>query len=251
VRPTDLFREWEAMAPTWVTRMAIRGDDAREGLLDDWMLDLAGDVDGLDVIDLGCGEGRFCRALSARGARTLGVDLQPAMIEHAEAGRSPTERYLVADAQALDGVGGEGFDLAISYIALVDMPDQRAAVGEAFRVLRPGGRFLVCNLSPMATAWSTEGPWHRDGEGRKLHFVLDTYASEGSRTVTWPSGHRLTSFHRMLSTTVNDLLAAGFVLRGIHEPLPTQEQLDRAPANDDLFRVPIYVIYELVKPTGT
>jgi hypothetical protein len=53
----------------------------------------------------------------------------------------------------------------------------------------------------------------------------------------------------MLSTTVNDFLDAGFVLTRLHEPLPTPEQLDRVPENDDLYRVPIYTIYELAKPT--
>ena len=43
------------------------------------------------------------------------------------------------------------------------------------------------------------------------------------------------------------LLGAGFALTALHEPTPTPEQLARAPGNDDLFRVPIYVIYELRK----
>jgi hypothetical protein len=100
----------------------------------------------------------------------------------------------------------------------------------------------------MASAWSEHGPWHVDEEGAKVHFVLDDYASEGPRRVVWRSGHEIANFHRMLSTTVNDFLAAGFVLRRLHEPLPTDEQLSRFPENRDMRRVPIFTIYDLEKP---
>jgi hypothetical protein len=52
----------------------------------------------------------------------------------------------------------------------------------------------------------------------------------------------------MLSTTINHLLDAGFSLRHLYEPLPTPAQLARVPENDDLFRVPIFIIYDLAKP---
>ncbi len=244
----DLAGEWAAFAPTWIERMSTGGDGAREGLLDDWMSDVVGDVAGRSVIDLGCGEGRFCRMLAARGARTLGVDMQPAFVDHARSLAGTSERYELGDVQSLGGVADGSFDLAVSYISLVDVPDQAAAVREAHRVLVPGGRFVICNLSPMATACHPGDPWVRDGEGRKLHYILDHYADEGPRDIPFPSGHRITNHHRMLSTTLDQLLDAGFQLRRLHEPLPTPAQLEAVPENDDLFRVPIFVIYDLVKP---
>jgi SAM-dependent methyltransferase len=246
----DLSEEWAAFAPEWIRRMASAGDRAREGLLDDWMLDVAGDVSGRSVIDLGCGEGRFCRMLAARGARTLGVDLQPAFIEHARRLAGPSETYELGDLQSLTGVPDASFDLAVSYISLVDVADEAAAVREASRVLVPGGRFVVCNLAPMATAAQVEDPWFRRADRSKVHYVLDDYADEGPRDIPFPSGHRITNHHRMLSTTVNGFLDAGFALRRLHEPLPDEEQLARVPDNEDLFRVPIFVIYDLHKPVG-
>jgi SAM-dependent methyltransferase len=242
-----LRREWADFASEWIARSEARADAAREGLLDESMSEVIGQVSGLEVIDLGCGDGRFCRMLTSRGAHTLGVDLQPAFVDHATSKAGPRERYALGDIQALD-VPDARFDLAVSYLSLVDVPDQGAAVREAFRVLVPGGRFVVCNLSPMATAWTTEGPWHRDDDGTKLHFVLDHYATEGARRIVFPSGHELTNFHRMFSTTITDFLDAGFRLTGVLEPLPTPAQLARFPANEDLLRVPIFTVYDLVKP---
>jgi hypothetical protein len=121
-------------------------------------------------------------------------------------------------------------------------------MAEAFRVLRPGGKFIACTVSPMASAWSDHGPWHTDERGVKLHFVLDSYPSEGPRSVLWRSGHEITNFHRMLSTTVNDFLDTGFVLRRLYEPIPNEAQLSRFPENEDLGRVPLFTIFNLEKP---
>lgn len=244
----DLASEWEAFSTEWITRCETDADAARVGLLDDWMLTVIGDVTGRHVIDLGCGEGRFCRMLAERGADTFGVDLQDAFIAYALSKAGPNERYAQGDMQSLSTVPDGAFEIAVSYISLVDAPDQRAAVREAFRVLAPGGRFVVCNMSPMATAWIGEGPWLRDGDGTKLHFILDHYASEGPRRLVFRSGHALTNFHRMLSTTISDFLDAGFRLERLHEPLPGPDQLARVPGNSELFRVPIFTIYDLQKP---
>jgi len=243
----DLNAEWAVFAPEWIARSEEHRDNAREGLLDDWMLEIIGEVSGLDVIDLGCGEGRFSRMLADRGAHTLGIDLQPVFVAYAERRKSDRERYELGDIQHLDGVSSNRFDIAVSYITLVDVPDQRAAIGEAFRVLRPRGRFVVCTLSPMASAWLTHGPWHVDERGANLHFVLDDYTNEGPRRIVWRSGHEITNFHRMLSTTVNHFLDAGFVLRRLHEPVPDEEQLARFPENKDMRRVPVFTIFELEK----
>ncbi len=244
----DLNREWTAFAPEWIARSEQHRDNAREGLLDDWMLQIVGPVAGLKVVDLGCGEGRFCRMLADRGADVLGIDLQAMFITYADAKKGRREKYELGDMQHLDGISSDSFDLAVSYITLVDVPDQRAAITEAFRVLRPGGRFIACNVSPMASAWSDHGPWYVDERGVNLHFVLDDYANEGPRRVAWRSGHEITNFHRMLSTTVNDFLDAGFALRRLHEPVPDDAQLSRFPENHDMCRVPIFTIYDLNKP---
>ena len=89
--------QWAEAAQNWIETDQV----ARAGMLDSWMLDALGDVSGKKVIDIGCGEGRFCRMLSERGAVMTGVDLTEALIEHARELGSDKERYLVGDAQDL------------------------------------------------------------------------------------------------------------------------------------------------------
>lgn len=81
----------------------------------------------------------------AEGVRLSGVELSPAMLELArlrarELGREADLR--VGDAQALD-FADESFDTVVCTLSLCTIPDDRAAVAEVRRVLRPGGRFLL------------------------------------------------------------------------------------------------------------
>jgi hypothetical protein len=111
-----------------------------------------------------------------------------------------------------------------------------------------GAKTLGVDLQPAFVAYADKRS--SDESGTHLHFVLDDYTNEGPRRVAWRSGHEITNFHRMLSTTVNDFLDAGFVLRRLHEPVPNEEQLSRYPENEDMRRVPIFTVYDLEKPAS-
>ena len=239
-----LVAQWEAMAEDWIRQVEDGATSHREGMLDEWMLDAVGDVTGRKVIDLGCGEGRFSRMLAERGALVTGVDLCRPFIEYAKTHRVAGESYLIGDIEDLHDVASAVYDLAVSYVTLVDVPNMQSAVGEAFRVLRPGGRFVVCNLHPMASAspgWITQ-------EGRKLHRQLDCYFDEGERTIPLQENRSLVNFHRTLSTHIRTFLDVGFVVEDIREPTPTEEQARQYPVVSDNLRVPDFIIYVLRKP---
>jgi len=241
----DLRREWEQLAPAWI-REARQGRNAvRRILLDAPMLDACGDVRGKNVLDCGCGEGRFCRILAERGAaNVLGLDLCPAMIQAARELQSPREDYEIADVQDLNFLSGESFDLAVSYLNQCDLADFRANTREVFRVLKPGSRFVVANLHPMRSA---VGGWHRGQDGQKLHIVLDRYFDESERR--WNMlGVDFTNFHRSLATYVSGFLEAGFVVKGMIEPTVTDQQARDYPELDDELRVPNFILYVLEKP---
>ena len=239
-----LRAQWTKYAQDWIeTDQAVR-----TGMLDTWMLDALGDVSDKSVIDIGCGEGRFCRLLSDLGAEVTGVDLTEALIERAREVGSKRETYLLGDAEDLEGVADDGFDLAVSYVVLVDLVDYRRSIREAYRVLRPGGRFIVCNIHPIRTAVKSTDGWISD-RSRKLFYPVDNYTEEGEREFLWWSGPFL-NMHRTLSSYMSAFLDAGFVLEALHEPIPTEEQLAEHPEFDDERRVPNFVIYVLKNPSG-
>ena len=236
-----LHSQWVESAQDWIdTDQAVR-----TGMLDSWMLDTLGNVEGKSAIDIGCGEGRFSRLLSHLGATVTGVDLTEALIARARA-MSEGEAYTLGDAEDLQAIESDGFDLAVSYIVLVDLLDYRSAIEEAYRVLRPGGRFVVCNIHPMRS--SLPGGWIRQAD-RKLFYPVDDYTDEGPREWTW-WGRRFVNMHRTLSSHIAAFLESGFTLRALHEPTPSEDQLAAHPNFDDEFRCPNFIIYVLDKPAS-
>jgi ubiquinone/menaquinone biosynthesis C-methylase UbiE len=97
-----------------------------------------------DVLELAAGTGRNFAHYPA-DARLTAIELSPAMLDLArlrarEAGREVD--VWLGDAQALQ-FPDESFDTVTCTLALCTIPDDRAAVAEARRVLRPGGRLLL------------------------------------------------------------------------------------------------------------
>ena len=106
------------------------------------------------VIDIGCGDGSLVRYMARKGAHVIGVEcsnLQLASAKNAE--RVGEESYVFAVGQALPFTS-DFFDIAIFFNSLHHIPvaEQATALGEAARVLRPGGLLHV--VEPIA-----EGPY--------------------------------------------------------------------------------------------
>jgi len=142
---------------------------------------MAGDVDGLDVLDLGCGSGAISELLGPAGARMTAVDLAPGMVDVARArlaGVPGVERVDVMDAQAL-ALPDASFDLVVAALSLMFCPDHGAAFAEAHRVLRPGGRLVMA-------CWGTPDQCESVTVGRVAARFADQRPPEGT-----PSGQAL------------------------------------------------------------
>ena len=239
-----LRQEWIDLSSPWIKESREGRNPTRNGLLDKPMLEACGDVEDLRVLDCGCGEGRFCRILLQQGAAyTLGIDLCEPMIDAAKELGSERDEYRVADAQDLRFIEDKAFDIVISYLNQCDLPDFMANTREAFRVLKPGGRFVVANLHPMRSA---VGTWQRREDGTKEHIILDNYFDESERH--WKMmGVEFTNFHRTLSTYAQGFLEAGFRIESIVEPTLTEEEVTLYPELDDELRVPNFIVYVLGK----
>jgi trans-aconitate 2-methyltransferase len=98
------------------------------------------------VLDVGCGDGYVTRAVAGmvRDGYAVGADASPRMIDAAHGGGEKSDSgpmFVVADARRLPFA--EFFDAVLSFNALHWIPEQRQALGEIARVLRPGGRVLI------------------------------------------------------------------------------------------------------------
>jgi SAM-dependent methyltransferase len=102
------------------------------------------------LIDLGCGTGRLLVALAKKDLEVVGVDLSMPMLEAAAAkarADGVRVRLLQANIVELGGIADETFDYAACLFSTLGMirgqEPRRRVVEHAFRVLRPGGRFVL------------------------------------------------------------------------------------------------------------
>lgn len=183
-------------------------------------------LNGARVCDLCCGEGYLGRHLIAHGAgEIVGVDISVELLERAKT-RAPSAAlsYRKDDAQALSSLEDATFDVAASQMAMMDVPDHRAMFSAVRRVLKRDGVFVFSTLHPCFKARSFHvhnAPENLlDENGAPIGVVIRRYASEGhfNSGGTGVRG-RMGSYHRMLSTCVNDLIGAGFAIERLEEPL--------------------------------
>jgi len=143
---------------------------------------------GRATLDLGCGEGRFARALAAEGHRVTGADVSPDLVELARAADADGT-YVVADAEALP-FPDSSFDLVVAFNVLSCVANLERAVSEATRVLEPGGRLCLSAVHPVYTAGRAEGSdWVV--EGGYLEERLHTErVRRGDAELTFANVHR-------------------------------------------------------------
>jgi ubiquinone/menaquinone biosynthesis C-methylase UbiE len=113
------------------------------------IFDLAGSLDGLAVLDVGCGDGTLALSTSRHGARRVsGCDPDVRMVTRAQAQAMREEHYVdlvVARSQRLP-YGDQSFDVVFCNTVLTFIVDPDVAVREMTRVLRPGGLLVIGDL---------------------------------------------------------------------------------------------------------
>jgi SAM-dependent methyltransferase len=134
-------RKWAEPEITW----GVWGVSERE-------LGTLGAVDGLDVVELGCGTAYVSAWLARRGARPVGVDVTPAQLATARRCQQETGiDFPLVEASAEDvPLPSESFDLAVSEYGASIWCDPHRWIPEAHRLLRAGGRLWFLRNSPLS-----------------------------------------------------------------------------------------------------
>ena len=235
----DVARHWDANADGWATEVRQGHDVAREWLNNPAFLAFIGDLRGRRVLDAGCGEGYNTRILARAGARMTGVDISPRMIELAveEERRAPLGiRYVCASYAELGAFAHAAFDAVVSFMALMDGPRFELAMTEAFRVLAPGGMLAFSLTHPC---FITKGSyWIPNEHGVKVRWVVGDYFNRDHWVERWrftdaprdAPEFSVPRFDRTLSEYLNAVIDAGFVIRRIEEPRPSEEYCRAHPS---------------------
>ncbi|MEC5169489.1 bifunctional demethylmenaquinone methyltransferase/2-methoxy-6-polyprenyl-1,4-benzoquinol methylase UbiE [Glaciihabitans sp. GrIS 2.15] len=107
-------------------------------------------VAGERILDIAAGTGTSSAALAKSGADVVAADFSPGMIEVGRQ-KHPSISFVVADATDLPFADGE-FDAVTASFGLRNVENPKKALAEMYRVLKPGGRLVICEFSTPSRA---------------------------------------------------------------------------------------------------
>lgn len=226
------IQEWNANAETYAAGSAECSDD---GYPDKYVWQLLGDVRDRSVLDVGCGDGRLAARLLHKGARVVGVDGSGALLAKAIE-RAPSVAFHEHDLN--DGLPdlNARFDLAVSIMVVMDLPDIRPLFESIGQALEPDGRFVFSLLHPAF--WNQKS--HQDSDSGEWYKRVKGYLREEVWRVETFGGHN--HYHRSISYYVGALREAGLTLTRMLEP-PHESSGATIPA-EFLSRFPVYLFVE-------
>ncbi len=198
------------------------------------------ELTGLEVLDLGCGFGWFCRwARESGAARVQGVDVSEKMLARALATtRDPAITYTRADLEHLR-LPPASLGLVYSSLALHYIENLDGLLSEVYAALVHGGHLVFSVEHPIYTAPAEPG-WSVNAAGRKM-WPIDRYLDEGPRSTDWLT-RGVIKQHRTIGTYVNLLLRLGFVLDRVEEWGPTPAQIAARPVLADERERPAFLL---------
>jgi SAM-dependent methyltransferase len=138
---------------------------------------MLGEVDGLDVLDVGCGTGRHAIWMSEAGANVTAIDFSAGMLEQAQdkqcSGSLHFLRHDLHDPLPFDGAS---FDCLLHCLVLDHLQDPGAIIAEFARVLRPAGRAVISVLHPAMYLKGTQARFVHPESGELVLIKNEQYS---------------------------------------------------------------------------
>lgn len=222
-------------------------NDFRQYFIMPYTLQKLGNISKKQILDLGCGEGGYSRALANRGAVVTAVDCSETLLSYVDESSKReglSIETLLRNANELDDIPDSKYDIVLSSMMLMDVEDLDGTLKEIYRVIKPRGKVFISILHPCYKP--KESKWIF--ENGKIKVIIENYF----RPIEWVGEIKgidvpIVYRHRTLSDYVKAFVKNGFTLVDINEPIPTKEQTCMSPRIVWLSQIPMYLFIELEK----
>jgi ubiquinone/menaquinone biosynthesis C-methylase UbiE len=190
-------------------------------------LDLIGQVKGQQVLDLGCGTGRYCLLLAQRGAKVVGIDPSSGMIQHARRKITDSNQITLHQGTLDDLHFPDGqFDLVVSALTLSHLPELEPTFREIGRVLKSGGWLVISDVHPY---WPVSG-----------HDYTEFFDEQGQE-------YRIPIYSHLLEDYWNLCPRLGLDLEDLREPKIDGSLIQRFPDLREYRDIPLAIMLRLRK----
>ena len=189
------------------------------------------DLRGKRILDIGCGMGQHAKQYAEMGAESvLGIDISEKMLEYAKAHNSAGN--IVYQRMAVEDIGtmNDQFDLVTSSLVFDYIEDFSDLMRKIQRLMKDDAELVFSMSHPIVTAWDgVYDRYTRTETGERLYANLRNYCKEGFRKVDWVvKGYE--RYHRTVSTLINAMIQAGFVIEECQEARLSDEMREQYPA---------------------
>jgi SAM-dependent methyltransferase len=201
-------------------------------------VEMFGRVEGMRVLDLGCGDAAFGRRLLDAGCRSFtGVDASSNMVRAADRNLHGTAGVVLqANIETID-LEPRSFDLVLSRLALHYVDDLAGVLRRVQQTLAHGGRLVFSVEHPVIT--SCDRGWDRSGP--RGSWLVDDYFQTGRRETSW-LGSRVVKYHRTVEDYVSLVQQAGFRLDTLREARPRAELFASPAEYYRRSRIPLFLL---------
>ena len=182
------------------------------------MRNAIGNVRGMKIFEAGCGPGILAEYLVHEGAKVVGFDVSPKMIEQAKKRVPQNATFFVADMTKALPIEQDGqYDMEVASLSIDYIRDWTVPLSEFHRLLKPNGKFIFTIQHPLGS-WN----WYRPECAFGVQLVESSWKAFTEEPVVVPD------YYRSFEEVINPVLSAGFRILKIEDckPIDALRSLD-------------------------
>lgn len=169
-----------------------------------------GEVRGKKIFEAGCGPGILAEYLVHEGAKVVGFDVSPKMIDLAKKRVPNNASFFVADMARALPIDQDGqFDLVVASLSIDYVKDWTIPLREFHRLLKTGGKFIFTIQHPLGS-WN----WYRPECAFGVQFVQASWKGFTAEPVMMPD------YYRSFEEVINPVINAGFKILKVEDCKP-------------------------------
>ena len=240
------FYDNAAIFQTYMNRRE-RADTPNDTLELPVVEELLGSVAGQDVLDLGCGDGRFgLSLLEAQATSYTGIDGSENMVQVARANLTGTAGAVRRERLEEVSLSPGAFSRVCARLVLHYLEDLTHVFQAVSESLRSDGLFVFSVEHPVITSSNIA----EQDSGLRQNWTVDDYFNTGPRVTNWMGGS-VVKHHRTVEDYFAAVQASGLVVEALREARPRREHFTDEALFNRRKRIPLFLVVAARKPPRT